>query len=165
VSLTALTERVNSDAASLPRWKCFLLMGDGLHCIHILFTLRPDTHQQNNTCVTLFAGAAVMLQPFIQHLAMFMPFSGQVPHFTSSLLLYIGYQTLPIYVSLFDIDTYYNTVFGLDTSLAVAFASQLSYFTGPKYTVQFSHSLVLCLSPPHLALIHRQLSDTSSSSS
>jgi len=31
------------------------------------------THHQNDTCGTLFAGAAVILQPFIQCLAMFMP--------------------------------------------------------------------------------------------
>ena len=40
--------------------------------------------------------------------------------------------------------TYPNTVFASDRSLAVAFASPLSYFTGMKYTVQSSHSLVLC---------------------
>jgi len=32
---------------------------------------------QNDTCVTLFAVAAVMLKPFTQRLAMFMPFSGR----------------------------------------------------------------------------------------
>jgi hypothetical protein len=40
--------------------------------------------------------------------------------------------------------THCNTVFALDISFAVAFALPLSYFTGLKYTVQSSHSLVLC---------------------
>jgi len=35
------------------------------------------THHQNDTCVTLFAGAAVMLYLFRQRLAMFMPFFGR----------------------------------------------------------------------------------------
>jgi hypothetical protein len=32
----------------------------------------------------------------------------------------------------------------LDTSLAIAFASPLLYFTGLKYTVQSSHTVVQC---------------------
>ena len=35
------------------------------------------THHQNDTCVTLFAGAAVMLYPFTQRVEMFMPFFGR----------------------------------------------------------------------------------------
>ena len=65
-------------------------------------------------------------------------------HFTSLLLLYIGCRTLPIYVKLSDLVTYYDTVCALDTFLDVTFASPLSYFTGLKYTVQSSHTLVLC---------------------
>jgi len=34
------------------------------------------THHQNDTCVTLFAGAAVLLSLFTQRMAMFMPFFG-----------------------------------------------------------------------------------------
>jgi len=50
----------------------------------------------------------------------------------------------PIYVLLSDLVTYHNTVFTSDTSLAVAFASPLSYFTGLNSTVPSSHSLVHC---------------------
>ena len=92
-------------------------------------------HHQNDMCDTLFAGAAVMLKPLTECLAMFMPFSGRVPHFTSPPLLYIGSRTLPIYVWFWDVVTYYNTVFASDRSLAVAFALPLSYFTGLNYTV------------------------------
>jgi len=56
------------------------------------------THHLNDTCVTLFAQAAVKLQPLTQCLVMFMPCSGRVPHYTSPLLLYIRCCTLPIYV-------------------------------------------------------------------
>jgi len=53
-----------------------------LHTYLLYFVVRY-THHQNNMCVTLSAGAAVMLMQFTQWLAMFMPFSGRVPHFTS----------------------------------------------------------------------------------
>jgi len=49
----------------------------------------------------------------------------------------------PRYVWLWNLVTYYNTVIASDISLAVAFASPLSYFTDLKYTVQSSQSLVL----------------------
>jgi len=75
---------------------------------------------------------------------MFMPFFGWWPHYTSALLLYIGCRTRPIYVLRWDFVTYCNTVLASDTSLGVAFALPLSYFTGLKFTVQSSHSLVLC---------------------
>ena len=50
---------------------------------------------QNDTCVTLFEGAPLTLYRLTQHLALIMPFSGRVPHFTSLLLLFIGCCTLP----------------------------------------------------------------------
>jgi hypothetical protein len=56
------------------------------------------THHQNDTCVTLFAGAAVILCRFTQCLGMFWPFFGREPYCTSPLLLYIGCLTRPIYV-------------------------------------------------------------------
>jgi len=59
-------------------------------------------------------------------------------------LLYTGCSTLPRYVLFWDVVTDYHTVFASDTLLAVAFASPLLYFPGLKYTVQSSHSLVLC---------------------
>ena len=71
--------------ASIP-WLCFLRR------------VALYTHVQNDTCVTLFQGALVTLQPFTQRLELFMPFSGQVPHFTSSLLLFIRCRTLLIYM-------------------------------------------------------------------
>jgi len=37
----------------------------------LLYFVVTFTHHQKDTCVTLFAGAAVMLKPFTQHLAMF----------------------------------------------------------------------------------------------
>jgi len=74
---------------------------------------------------------------------MVMPFCGQVPHFSYPLLLYIGCRTFPIYDYFWDVVTHYNTVFTSDTSLAVAFALPLSYFTGLKYTVQSSYAPVL----------------------
>jgi len=49
-----------------------------------------------------------------------------------------------IYVSLWNVVTYYNTVFTSDSLLAIVFALLLWYFTGLNYTVQSSHSLVLC---------------------
>ena len=36
----------------------------------LLYFVVTFTHHQNDTCVTLFAGAAVMLKPFTQRLAM-----------------------------------------------------------------------------------------------
>jgi len=56
------------------------------------------SYHENDTCVRLFAKAAVILSPLTQHLAMCMPFSGRVPDFTSLLLLYNGCRTFPIYV-------------------------------------------------------------------
>jgi len=53
------------------------------------------THHLNNMCVTLFTGASVILQLFTQCLVKFIPFSGQVPHFASPLLIVIGCRTLP----------------------------------------------------------------------
>jgi len=45
---------------------------------HIPPLLFGDVYaHQNDTCVTRFAVAAVMLKPFTQRLAMFMPFSGR----------------------------------------------------------------------------------------
>jgi len=55
------------------------------------------THRQNDTCIILFTGAAVMLSSFTQCLARYIPFSCLVPHLTSPLLLYIGCNPLPIY--------------------------------------------------------------------
>jgi hypothetical protein len=81
------------------------------------------THHQNDRCDTLSAQAPVMLSRFTQCLAMFMLFSGSVPHFTFPLLLYFGCHTLPIYGLLWEGVTYYNSVFASDTSLAIAFAS------------------------------------------
>jgi len=49
---------------------------------YLLYFVVTYTHHQNDTCVTLFAGAEVMLEHFTQCLAMYMPFSGLVPHFT-----------------------------------------------------------------------------------
>jgi len=63
------------------------------------------THHQNDTCVSVLAGAAGMLQLFTQCPGMFMPFPSWVPHFTSTLLLYIGSRTLTIYVQLWDVGT------------------------------------------------------------
>jgi len=57
----------------------------GLHT-YLLYFVVTYTHQQNDTCVTLFAGAAVIQKHFTQRLAMVMPFSGRVPHFTSPLI-------------------------------------------------------------------------------
>jgi hypothetical protein len=56
------------------------------------------THHKNNTCVTLFGGAPVLVQPFTQHLVMFMPFLDRGPHCTSTLFHYFGCHTVPIYV-------------------------------------------------------------------
>ena len=102
------------------------------------------THHQNDTCVTLFAGGAVMLQLCTQRLAMFMPCSGRVPQCTCQLMRSIECRTLPIYLQFWDVVTCYNTVFASDTSLAVALALPLSYFTSLKCTVQSSYTLVLC---------------------
>jgi len=44
---------------------------------YLLYFLVTYTHHQNDTCVTLFAVAAVTLKPFTQRVAMFMPFSGR----------------------------------------------------------------------------------------
>jgi hypothetical protein len=56
------------------------------------------TQHQNDTCVTLLIGAAVILLPFKQHMATFMPIFGRQQHFTPPILLYIGCHTRPIYV-------------------------------------------------------------------
>jgi len=53
---------------------------------YLLYFVETYTHHENDTCVTLFARAAVMLKLFTQCLAMFMPFSGRVPHFISLLI-------------------------------------------------------------------------------
>jgi len=55
-------------------------------------------YQQNDTCVIFFAGAAAIMEPLTQLLAMYMLCFGRVPHFTFLLLLCIRYPTLPIYV-------------------------------------------------------------------
>jgi len=123
------------------------------------------THHQEDPCVTILAGSAVMLKPYTQHLGICMPFSSRVPHFTCPLLLYIGCRTIPIYVQFWDVVTYHNTVFASDTSLAVAFASPLSYFTNLKYTVQSSQSLVLCTQSSTFCVDPSSACDTSSSSS
>ena len=64
------------------------------------------THHRNDMCVTLFAGAPVIVQLFTQHLAMCMPCPSRVPHCTSPLLLDTGCSTLPIYVQICDVVTY-----------------------------------------------------------
>ena len=56
------------------------------------------THHQNKTCVTLFTGAAVMLLPGTQRLAMCMPCFDHVLHHTSPQGLYIRCRTLRMYV-------------------------------------------------------------------
>ena len=101
-------------------------------------------HHQYDMCVTLLVGAPVLMQPFTQRLPMSMPFSSRVPHLTSPLLLCRGGCTLPIYGEVGGVVTYYDTVFASDTLLAIALVSPLSYHTGLTYTVQSSHSVVLC---------------------
>jgi len=83
-------------------------------------------HHQNDKCVTLFAGVAVILQLFTQRVAMFMPFSSRVPQFTSSILVYIRCYSLPRYVQLSDVVTYYNGVFASDTLHAIGYVSPSS---------------------------------------
>jgi len=87
-ALTALTE-------PFTLWRRITGYPSLMYLLHFVVTY---THHQNDKCVILLAGAAVMLKPFTQRQAMFMPFSGRVPHCTSPLLLYIGCRTLPIYV-------------------------------------------------------------------
>jgi len=94
-----------------------------------------------------------------------MPFSSRVPHFTSQLLLCMGRHTFCIYVSVCDVVTYHYAVFASDTSLAIAFPLPLSYFTGLKYTVQSSHSLVLCPESSTFCFDPSSACDASSSSS
>ena len=65
-----------------------------VHCVRDVVTY---THHQNDMCGTLFAAAPVMMWPCTQCLVMFMPFSGQVTHYISPLLQFIGCHTLPIY--------------------------------------------------------------------
>ena len=84
----------SSDRASSPLTENYTLPV-ALH-MYLLYFVVSYTHHQNDTCVTLFAGAAVMLKPVTYCLAMFMSFSSQVPHCTSLLLLYIRCCTLPI---------------------------------------------------------------------
>jgi len=155
-ALTALT-----DPRTLWRRITHYLLHTYLLCVVVMMY----TLHQNDTCVTLFARAAVMLKPFTQRLAMFMPFSGWVPHCTSPLLRYIGGHTLPIYVLFWDVVTYFNTVFASDTSLAVAFALLSLYFTGLQYTVPSSHSLVLCPQSSTFCVDPSSACDASSSSS
>jgi len=162
MALTALTERRTlwgriTCYPSPRRWVA-------LHT-YLLYIVVTYTHHQNDMCVTLFPGAAVMLKPFTQRLEMYMPFSGREPHFTSPRLLYIGRCTLPIYVQFWDVVTYHNTVFVSDTWLAIAFASPLSHFTGRQYTVKSSHSLVLCTHSSTFCVDPLSSSDASSSSS
>jgi len=47
-----------------------LRQGVALHT-YLLYCVMKYKHHQNNTCVTLFAGAAVRVKPFTQRLAMF----------------------------------------------------------------------------------------------
>jgi len=61
--------------------------------------------------------------------------------------------------------TYCNRVFASDTSLAVAFALPLLYFTCLKYTVQSSHSLVLCPQSSTFCVDPSSACDATSSSS
>ena len=70
-----------------------------------------------------------------------------------------------IYVQLWDFVTYCNTVFASDTLLAVSFALPLLYFTCLKYTVQSSHSLVLCPQSSTFCVDPSSACDASSSSS
>jgi len=55
-------------------------------------------HHPNNTYVTLFAANPILLLPFKQCLAMYMPFSSRVPHCTCPQSLLIGCHTLPLYM-------------------------------------------------------------------
>jgi len=73
-----------SDGTSYPPTENYMLPF-ALHT-YLLDSVMTYTYHQNDTCVTLFAGAAVMLKHFTQRLAMFMPFSGLVPHVTSPLI-------------------------------------------------------------------------------
>jgi len=99
------------------------------------------THHQNDTCVTLFTGLQLCCSRL--HNAWWcLCLSSADSHIVP--LSYIECRTRPIHVWLWDFVIYCNTVFASDTLLAVTFASPLSYFTSLKYTVKFSHSIVLC---------------------
>jgi len=50
---------------------------------YLMYGVVTYTYHQNNTCVTLIAGAAVMLMQFAHCMAMCIHFSGPVPNFTS----------------------------------------------------------------------------------
>lgn len=61
--------------------------------------LVTDTQHQINIGVTLFPVAPIMLKPFTERLALFMPINGRVPHFTTPHLPFIGCCTLPCRVN------------------------------------------------------------------
>jgi len=73
-ALTALTEHRTLWRRIIrypsPRWRVTL------HT-YLLYCVVTYTHHQNDTCVTLFTVAAVMLKSFTQRLVMFMSFSGR----------------------------------------------------------------------------------------
>ena len=65
--------------------------------------------------------------------------------YLSAISIYRMQQSPHMYVQLYDVVTYYNTVIASDISLTVASSWPLSYFAGLIYTVQSLHSLGLCL--------------------
>jgi len=72
------------------------------HPVLCVWNVVTYMHNQNDTCVTLFAGAPLTLYLLTQSLTLYMPFTGRVPYFTSPLLLFIRCHTLP-YMFYFEI--------------------------------------------------------------
>jgi hypothetical protein len=99
-----------------------------------IWNVVSDTYNQSDTWIPLFAGAAVTLTLVTQGLVMFIRISSWVPHYISPGLLYIWCHTLPLYISLWDVVTYENTVIASDILLAVACALPLLYLVAYTYT-------------------------------
>jgi hypothetical protein len=108
-------------------------------CIHTSFTLRLECgdvyapferHVWYNLCRRCSYVVAIDTTPGDVY-ALLRP---RATFYLSAIALYQMPHS-PIYVQVWDVVTYYNTVFAWDTSLAVVFASPLLYFTGLKYTV------------------------------
>jgi len=83
---------------------------------------------QQHLCYTPRRGSSYPVPPDTKSEDVY-AFSGHVPHFSSLQLIYIGCSSLTMYVALWDMVTLYDSVFVSDTSLTVAFAYPLIYFT------------------------------------
>jgi len=116
---------------------------------HASFTLSPVcsnmyAQSEQHVCYTLRRGSGYTVATYPTSRSVYTFLRPSATLYLSAIAMYPMPQFPHIYVLLCDVVTNYNSVSTSKKSLAIAFALPLSYFTGLRYNVLSSHSLVLC---------------------